>query len=160
MIAVRVKNLSVRDIVRGDVISDPKNNPCLRMEKVVAQVRVMQSPIQLKAGYEGTLHIRTGHARCKIGKIQQRLNKQGGLLEEKPQSLKEGDFALVELDCFSRQICVETYETFPAYGRIVFTESNLCEDRTAPWSKQRQVIIVGAVKSVERKTFQKRRVRR
>jgi elongation factor 1-alpha len=97
-VGFNVKNLSVKDIKRGYVCSDSKNDPCKDTEMFVAQVIVLNHPGQIQNGYAPVLDCHTAHIACKFSKIRDKIDKRTGKsTEENPPCIKTGDAAMVEM---------------------------------------------------------------
>merc|ERR1719235_2173764 len=97
-VGFNVKNLSVKDIKRGYVCSDSKNDPAKDTEMFVAQVIVLNHPGQIQNGYAPVLDCHTAHIACKFAKIRAKVDKRTGkATEEEPSAIKTGDAAMVEL---------------------------------------------------------------
>jgi len=88
-VGFNVKGLSQKDIKRGNVASDSKNDPAREAENFLAQVIVLNHPGQIQSGYTPVLDCHTAHIACKfselISKIDRRTNK---VLEEEPKFVK------------------------------------------------------------------------
>ena len=54
-VGFNIKNVSVKDIRRGYVASDSKNNPAFATKDVLAQVIVLNHPGQISNGYSPVL---------------------------------------------------------------------------------------------------------
>merc|ERR1711981_1460674 len=97
-VGFNVKNLSVKDIKRGFVASDSKNDPAKDTTMFVAQVIVLNHPGQIGNGYAPVLDCHTAHIACKFSKIRSKIDKRTGkVMEEEPNHVKSGDAAMVEL---------------------------------------------------------------
>merc|ERR1739844_863889 len=97
-VGFNVKNLSVKDIKRGYVASDSKNDPCSDTEMFVAQVIVFNHPGQIQNGYTPVLDCHTCHIACKFQKLRSKVDKRtGAVVEDEPQNIKSQDAAMVEL---------------------------------------------------------------
>ena len=64
-VGFNVKNISVKDIRRGNVASDAKNDPCADTESFEAQVIVMNHK-NIANGYAPVLDCHTAHVACKF----------------------------------------------------------------------------------------------
>jgi len=65
-VGFNVKNVSVKDLKRGFVAGDSKNDPPKGAEVFNAQVIIMNHPGQISAGYAPVLDCHTAHVACKF----------------------------------------------------------------------------------------------
>ncbi|KAJ0059442.1 hypothetical protein NL108_017897 [Boleophthalmus pectinirostris] len=115
-VGFNVKNVSIKDIKRGNVAGDSKNCPPAEAESFTAQVIVMQHPGGIRVGYSPVLDCHTAHISCKFSELQQKLDRRSGVvLEEKPTLIKSGDAAIVLLKP-NKPLVVEAFSEFPALG--------------------------------------------
>jgi elongation factor 1-alpha len=90
-VGFNVKNLSVKDIRRGNVCGDSKNDPPKASEKFNAQVIIMNHPGQISNGYAPVLDCHTAHIACKFHEITAKLDRRTGkATEENPKFVKNG----------------------------------------------------------------------
>jgi len=137
-IGFNVRGLSVKDIKRGYVAGDSKNDPPLEAESFVAQIIVLQHPGQIHAGYAPVLDCHTAHIACKFQEIISKIDRRSGtVLEAAPKSIKNGDSALVKM-VPSKALCVETFSEYPPLGRFAVRD-------------MRQTVAVGVIKQVDKK---------
>jgi len=137
-VGFNVKNVSVKDIRRGFVCSDAKNDPALETESFVAQVIILNHPGQIHAGYTPVLDCHTAHIACKFAEILTKVDRRTGKeLEAAPKNVKSGDAAMVRL-LPSKQMCVETFAEYPPLGRFAVRD-------------MRQTVAVGVIKEVVKK---------
>merc|ERR1712238_617090 len=95
-VGFNVKNLSVKDIRRGHVASDSKNDPAADTEMFVAQVIIFNHPGQIQNGYTPVLDCHTCHIACRFDKIRSKVDKRTGVVtEDAPQCIKSQDAALI-----------------------------------------------------------------
>jgi len=117
-VGFNVKNVSVKEIRRGNVCGDSKNDPPKAAESFTAQVIVLNHPGQIGAGYAPVLDCHTAHIACKfaelIKKVDRRTNKD---LEAAPKFLKSGDSAHVKM-VPSKPMCVEVFQEYAPLGRF------------------------------------------
>ncbi|KAJ1554831.1 translation elongation factor EF-1 alpha [Nowakowskiella sp. JEL0078] len=129
--------VSVKDIRRGYVCSDSKNDPAKESGSFKAQVIVLNHPGQIAAGYCPVLDCHTAHIACKfaelVEKIDRRTNKK---LEDNPKFVKSGDSAIVKM-IPTKPMCVESYNEYPPLGRFAVRD-------------MRQTVAVGVIKDVEK----------
>jgi len=137
-VGFNVKNLSVKDIRRGMVAGDAKNDPPQETESFNAQVIILNHPGQIHAGYAPVLDCHTAHIACKFSEILTKVDRRTGAeLEAAPKNIKNGDAAIVKLTP-SKPMCVEAFTTYPPLGRFAVRD-------------MRQTVAVGVIKSVEYK---------
>ena len=137
-VGFNVKNVSVKDIRRGNVASDSKNEPAKETASFNAQVIVLNHPGQIHAGYAPVLDCHTAHIACKFAEIQNKMDRRSGkVLEEGPKMIKNGDAAMVKM-VPQKPMCVEPFQAFPPLGRFAVRD-------------MRQTVAVGVIKAVEAK---------
>lgn len=137
-VGFNVKGLSIKDIRRGNVASDSKNDPACETADFTAQVIVLNHPGQIHAGYTPVLDCHTAHIACRFNNISQKVDRRTGqVLEEEPRFVKSGDSAIVTL-IPSRPMCVETFSSYAPLGRFAVRD-------------MRQTVAVGIIKEVTRK---------
>jgi elongation factor 1-alpha len=132
-----LRNVSVKDIRRGNVASDAKNDPAKEAASFTAQVIVLNHPGQIGAGYSPVLDCHTAHIACKFAELIDKIDRRSGKsIEANPKFLKSTDAAIVKL-VPSKPMCVETYNEYPPLGRFAVRD-------------MRQTVAVGVIKSVEK----------
>jgi len=136
-VGFNVKNVSVKDIRRGNVAGDSKNDPPKGAASFVAQVIVLNHPGQIGAGYQPVLDCHTAHIACKFAELKEKIDRRSGkTLEECPKFVKSGDAAIVNL-VPSKPMCVESFSEYAPLGRFAVRD-------------MRQTVAVGVIKSVEK----------
>ena len=137
-VGFNVKGLSVKDIKRGYVCGDSKNDPPKEVESFIAQVIIMNHPGQIENGYTPVLDCHTAHIACKFTEIQSKIDRRTGkATEEEPKFIKTGDSALVLLKP-SKPMCVETFTEYPPLGRFAVRD-------------MKQTVAVGVIKAANKK---------
>merc|ERR1712100_456599 len=137
-VGFNVKNVSVKELKRGYVASDSKNDPAKEAASFVAQVIIMNHPGQISQGYCPVLDCHTSHIACKFNELQVKMDKRSGKkLEDNPKFLKNGEAGLVRL-VPSKPMCVEGFKEYPSLGRFAVRD-------------MRQTVAVGVIKEVEKK---------
>jgi len=137
-VGFNVKNISVKDIKRGNVAGDLKNDPPRECASFYAQVIVLNHPGQIGNGYTPVLDCHTAHIACKFAEIKSKIDRRtGAVLEEEPKFIKTGDAAMVTLTP-SKPMCVEVFSEYPPLGRFAVRD-------------MKQTVAVGVIKSVEKK---------
>jgi len=136
-VGFNVKNVSVKDIKRGNVASDSKNDPAKEAKNFTAQVIILNHPGEIHAGYQPVLDCHTAHIACKFAIMKQKIDRRSGkVLEENPKMVKSGDAAMIEL-VPSKPMVVESFADYAPLGRFAVRD-------------MRQTVAVGVVKSVEK----------
>jgi len=97
-VGFNVKNVSVKDIKRGNVCGDSKNDPPKGCESFNAQVIVMNHPNEIKQGYAPVLDCHTAHIACKFSELLEKIDRRDGKkLEDNPKAVKNGDAVIAKL---------------------------------------------------------------
>jgi len=136
-VGFNVKNVSVKDIRRGNVASDSRNDPAKEAKTFNAQVIVLNHPGEINKGYTPVLDCHTAHIACKFSEIVEKCDRRSGKkLEDAPKFIKSGDAAIV---CMipSKPMCVEPFMNYAPLGRFAVRD-------------MRQTVAVGVIKSVEK----------
>jgi elongation factor 1-alpha len=136
-VGFNVKNVSVKEIRRGNVCGDSKNDPPKGAESFTAQVIVLNHPGQISAGYSPVLDCHTAHIACKFDALLEKIDRRSGKkLEDEPKFVKSGDAAIVKM-VPTKPMCVEAFTEYPPLGRFAVRD-------------MRQTVAVGVIKSVEK----------
>merc|ERR1712228_15241 len=136
-VGFNVKNVSIKDIKRGMVTSDSKQDPAKEAKSFLAQVIVLNHPGEIHAGYQPVLDCHTAHVACKFAELRQKIERRSGkVLEEEPKMVKTGDAAMVNL-LPSKPMCVEAFSDYQPLGRFAVRD-------------MRQTVAVGIIKSVDK----------
>jgi len=137
-VGFNVKNVSVKDIRRGYVAGDSKNDPPMETESFVAQVIILNHPGQIGNGYAPVLDCHTSHIACKFQELQSKIDRRSGKeLEKEPKFVKSGDAAMIKL-VPTKPMVVENFAEYPPLGRFAVRD-------------MRQTVAVGVVKEVVKK---------
>merc|ERR1719174_22298 len=136
-VGFNVKNVSVKDIRRGNVAGDSKNDPPRGAKMFHAQVIILNHPGEIKNGYSPVLDCHTAHIACKFNEIKEKCDRRSGKkLEDNPKFVKSGDAAMVDL-IPSKNMCVESFSDYPPLGRFAVRD-------------MKQTVAVGVIKTVEK----------
>merc|ERR1712162_21646 len=123
-VGFNVKNVSVKDIRRGNVASN-------------AQVIVMEHPGQISAGYTPVLDCHTAHIACKFAERTEKLDRRTSKkTEDNPKFVKKGDACMAKL-VPTKPMCVEAFKAYAPLGRFAVRD-------------MRQTVAVGVIKAVEK----------
>ncbi|XP_067840267.1 elongation factor 1-alpha 1 [Heptranchias perlo] len=137
-VGFNVKNVSVKDVRRGNVAGDSKNDPPMEAANFTSQVIILNHPGQIASGYAPVLDCHTAHIACKFAELKEKIDRRSGKkLEDNPKFLKSGDAAIVEM-IPGKPMCVESFSEYPPLGRFAVRD-------------MRQTVAVGVIKAVERK---------
>jgi len=138
-VGFNVKNISVKDIRRGFVASDSKSNPAQETASFTAQVIVLNHPGKICAGYTPVLDCHTAHIACKFAELIEKVDRRTGkVMEEKPESVKSQEAAIIKL-IPTKPMCVEKFSEYAPLGRFAVRD-------------MRQTVAVGVIKEVEVKS--------
>ncbi|SYZ79394.1 Hypothetical protein TART1_2247, partial [Trichococcus shcherbakoviae] len=137
-VGFNVKNVSVKDLKRGFVASDSKNDPAKEAADFTAQVIVLNHPGQIQAGYSPVLDCHTAHIACKFAELMTKIDRRTGKeLEAGPKHVKSGDSCIVKM-VPSKPMCVETFQQYAPLGRFAVRD-------------MKQTVAVGVIKEVNKK---------
>merc|ERR1712117_974215 len=137
-VGFNVKNVSVKEVRRGNVASDSKNDPAKETDDFRAQVIILNHPGEIRAGYSPVIDCHTAHIACKFVKLVEKIDRRSGKsLEDTPEKVKSGDSALVDMKP-RKSMCVEAFNDYSPLGRFAVRD-------------MRQTVAVGVIKSVNKK---------
>jgi elongation factor 1-alpha len=137
-VGFNVKNLSIKDIKRGNVCGDSKNDPPKEVDTFLAQIIIMNHPGQIENGYTPVLDCHTAHIACKFQEIKCKIDRRTGkATEEEPKFIKNGDSALVTMKP-TKPLSCETFAEYPPLGRFAVRD-------------MKQTVAVGVIKGTVRK---------
>ena len=143
-VGFNVKGLSVKDIKRGYVCSDAKDDPAQEAENFEAQVIVLNHPGEIHSGYAPVLDCHTAHIAVKFSELTSKIDRRSGkVVEENPKMIKTGDAAMVKM-LPSKPMVVETFTEYPPLGRFAVRD-------------MRQTVAVGVIKAVTKKPYGKKK---
>ena len=137
-VGFNIKNISVKEIKRGNVASDAKRDPAREAETFLAQVIILNHPGSIQNGYTPVLDCHTAHIAVKFQEITQKIDRRTGkALEEFPKNVKSGDACLCIMKP-QKAMCVESFSEYPPLGRFAVRD-------------MKQTVAVGVVKEVTKK---------
>jgi len=144
-VGFNVKNVSVKDVKRGNVCGDSKDDPPKEAVTFHAQVIILNHPGEIHAGYAPVVDCHTAHIACKFTELKEKNDRRSGKkLEDNPKFVKSGDAAMVMMTP-SKPICVEAFSDYPPLGRFAVRD-------------MKQTVAVGVIKTVEKSTGEKGKV--
>lgn len=136
-VGFNIKNVSVKELRRGYVASNSKDNPACEANSFEAQLIVMNHK-NITVGYAPVLDCHTAHVACRLtgmkNKVDRRTNK---MTEAEPKFLKTNEGADVTLEP-QRPLCVESFKEFPPLGRFAMRD-------------MRMTVAVGVIKAVNKR---------
>ena len=137
-VGFNVRGLAVKDLKRGYVASDSKNDPAQEVQSFVAQVIILNHPGEVCAGYTPVLDCHTAHVACKFAELIEKVDRRTGKqIELAPKSLKSQDAAIIKI-VPTKPMCVEKFSEYAPLGRFAVRD-------------MKQTVAVGVIKEVERK---------
>jgi len=137
-IGFNIKSISVKQIRRGNVAGDTKNDPPAGVESFQAQVIIMNHPGEIRTGYTPVLDCHTAHIACKFAEILSKVDRRTGKQkEDNPTFVKNGDSAVINL-IPTKPFCVESYKEYPPLGRFAVRD-------------MRSTVAVGVIQKTVRK---------
>ena len=137
-VGFNVRGVSVKEVRRGFVASDAKNDPAREALHFTAQVIILNHPGQIHAGYSPVLDCHTAHVACRFAELLRKVDRRTGKeLEVNPKSVKSGDSCIAQMVPL-KPMCVETFAEYPPLGRFAVRD-------------MRQTVAVGVIKEVEKR---------
>merc|ERR1712194_730574 len=136
-VGFNIKNVSVKEIRRGNVCGDSKNDPPKETVSFNAQVIVMEHPGQISNGYTPVLDCHTAHIACKFDNIYEKLDRRTSKkTEDNPKFVEKNDACMAKL-VPTKPMCVESFKVYAPLGRFAVRD-------------MRQTVAVGVIKDVEK----------
>merc|ERR1712219_26385 len=136
-VGFNIKNVSVKDIRRGNVCGDTKNDPPKEAASFNAQVIVLNHPGEIQKGYTPVLDCHTAHIACRFDEMLEKIDRRSGKkIEDCPAKSKSGDAAIVKM-IPPKPMCVEPFADYAPLGRFAVRD-------------MRQTVAVGVIKSVDK----------
>ncbi|XP_077598953.1 elongation factor 1-alpha-like [Stigmatopora nigra] len=137
-VGFNVKNVSIKEIRRGFVAGDSKNDPPMGADSFKAQVIILNHPGQINEGYAPVLDCHTAHIACKFTELLEKIDRRSGKkLEDNPKFVKSGDAAIVKM-VPQKPMVVEPFSNYAPLGRFAVRD-------------MRQTVAVGVIKEVDKK---------
>jgi len=138
-VGFNIKGVNAKDLRRGNVASDSKNDPAKECASFNAQVIVLNHPNKIQAGYTPVLDCHTSHIACKFEKLLSKIDRRTGKeIEAEPKEIKNQEACIVQM-IPQKSMCVETFSEYPPLGRFAVRD-------------MKQTVAVGVIKLVDKKT--------
>jgi elongation factor 1-alpha len=138
-VGLNIKGVSVKEVKRGFVTGDSKQDSPAKAETFVAQVIMMSHTGQISNGYTPVLDCHTSHIASKFKEIQSKIDSRTNKVQEETRKfIKTGCSALVEI-LPSEPMVVETFTDYPPLGRLTVRD-------------MRSTVAVGVIRLVVKKT--------
>jgi elongation factor 1-alpha len=137
-VGFNIKGISVKELRRGNVVGNSKDDPPKEAVNFNAQVIVLNHPNKIMAGYTPVLDCHTSHIACKFEKLLSKIDRRTGKeIESEPKDVKNQEAAIVNM-VPQKQMVVETFAQYPPLGRFAVRD-------------MKQTVAVGVIKLVEKK---------
>jgi elongation factor 1-alpha len=144
-VGFNVKNVSVKDIKRGNVCGPNDKDAPLNVGTFDAYVIVMNHKNGIKPGYAPVLDCHTAHIACKFSEIKDKVDPRTG--KAKPTGatilVKTGEACNVIMTP-TKPMCVESFKDYPPLGRFAVRD-------------MRQTVAVGVINAVHEKVDTKKK---
>ena len=137
-VGFNIRGVAVKDLRRGYVTSNSKDDPAKEAISFKAQVIVLNHPNEIKAGYTPVLDCHTSHIACRFAELLEKVDRRTGKkIEDNPAGVKSGDSAIVKI-IPTKPMCVESFSQYAPLGRFAVRD-------------MKQTVAVGVVKDVEKR---------
>jgi elongation factor 1-alpha len=137
-VGLSIRGVGIKDLKRGYVAGDAKNDPPKEANSFNAQVIVLNHPNKIEAGYTPVVDCHTSHIACRFEKILSKIDKRTGKeLEAEPTEIKNQEAAIVQM-VPQKPMVVEAFSEYPPLGRFAIRD-------------MKRTVAVGIVKIVDKK---------
>uniref|UniRef100_A0A8B9RLG0 Elongation factor 1-alpha n=1 Tax=Astyanax mexicanus TaxID=7994 RepID=A0A8B9RLG0_ASTMX len=146
-VGFNVKNVSVKEIRRGNVAGDSKNDPPMEAGNFTAQVRydrceqikscwfkkevlninvvflcflqviILNHPGQISQGYAPVLDCHTAHIACKFAELKEKIDRRSGKKLEDNPKNLKSGDAAIITMIPGKPMCVESFSQYPPLGK-------------------------------------------
>lgn len=130
-VGFNVKNLGVKDLKRGYVMSYDDDNRVMKANSFEAQVIVTgqrkSKPIKIHEGYTPVIDCHTSHIACKFEKILEKFDNRGKKLDldtEEKREISTGNSANITIVPTKEFVC-ESFKEYPSLGRFAVRDMKM-----------------------------------
>merc|ERR1711991_472046 len=124
-IGFNVKNVSFKDIKKGMVVGNAKDNPPKQAQSFKARIIIMNHNGEIKKGYSPVVFVHAAHVTCKIDSFEQSFDRRTGkVIDENPTSIKKDMGAIVKF-VPEKPLVVESFKKFSPLGRFSIRDSKV-----------------------------------
>ncbi|MBT3262337.1 translation elongation factor EF-1 subunit alpha [Candidatus Woesearchaeota archaeon] len=117
-----VRGVGKKDIARGDVLGEASNPPKIASE-FTARIMILNHPTVVTQGYTPVFHIHTSQVACQFIELTQQLDPAtGAVIKEKPDTLKTGDAAVVQLRP-TKPVVIEKFGEIPQMSKFAIRDA-------------------------------------
>ncbi|MBT3866113.1 translation elongation factor EF-1 subunit alpha [Candidatus Woesearchaeota archaeon] len=121
-IGFNVRGIGKKDIARGDVLGDAANPPFV-VSEFTGRIMILNHPTVVTQGYTPVFHIHTSQVACQFTELKQQLDPAtGAVLKEKPDTLKTGDAAVVQLKP-TKPVVIEKFSEIPHMSKFAIRDA-------------------------------------
>jgi len=116
-IGFNVRGITKDQLQRGDVMGHADKPPAVTSE-FTAKMVVLAVPSDIAPGFTPLFHCHAAHAPGRFSEILQKIDpKTGGMMEEKPKTLRKGEAGLVKISLL-KPIVIEKASEIPEMSRF------------------------------------------
>ena len=121
-VGFNVRGIGKKDIARGDVLGEASNPPSI-VSEFTGRIMILNHPTVITQGYTPVFHIHTSQVACQFIELKQQLDPAtGAVLKEKPDTLKTGDAAVVQLKP-TKPVVLEKFSEIPHMSKFAIRDA-------------------------------------
>ncbi|KAH0571139.1 Elongation factor 1-alpha [Spironucleus salmonicida] len=142
-VGFNVRGIAAKDIKKGYVVGDTKNDPPVGCKSFTAQVIIMNHPKKIQPGYSPVIDCHTAHIACKFDAFLQKLNARTLKPEmENPTEASRGECIVVRM-VPSKPLSCESFNDYAALGRFAVRD-------------MKRTVAVGIIQEVQKEVVAKK----
>mgnify|MGYP001572089119 CR=1 FL=1 len=119
-VGVNIRGIGKKDVARGDVLCDIKDQPKV-VDEFVAQIAVISHPTVIAKGYTPVFHVHTAQVPCQFIELIEKTSPDGTKTPN-PDFLKNGEVAKVRLKPIGNLV-LETQAVNPHMSRFAIRDA-------------------------------------